>query len=153
VRGSQNGGVFGFLINFDQPWTPIQCAQILDQTFFENEVISRVDKALDWPSSMSGTKVMAQKPHFTTKIRKCMSLPLGAVARDNWLLDNANELFEPSKDSWSLVCSEKKHLRLGCWVFGGWRQKKGRFGFFGCSIMTSSPGQWARIVAQSLVVF
>jgi len=27
------------------------------------------------------------------------------------------------------------------------------FAFFGCSIMTSSPGQWAEIVAQSLVVF
>jgi len=25
------------------------------------------------------------------------------------------------------------------------------FAFFGCSIMTSSPGQWAEIVAQNLV--
>jgi len=30
-------------------------------------MISRVDRALSWPSSMSGTKVMAQKPHFTPK--------------------------------------------------------------------------------------
>jgi len=28
---------------------------------------------------MSGTKVMAQKPHFTPKIRKCMSRPLAAT--------------------------------------------------------------------------
>ena len=35
-------------------------------------------------SSVSGTKVMAQKAHFTPKIRKCLSLPLAAsVARDN----------------------------------------------------------------------
>jgi len=31
--------------------------------------------------------------------------------------------------------------------------KKGRFGFFGRSFMTSLPGQWAEIVAQSLLVF
>jgi len=61
-------GVFVFLTNFDGPWTPIQWAKILAQTFFENEMISRVDRALAWPSSMSGTKVMAQKPHFTHKI-------------------------------------------------------------------------------------
>jgi len=40
---------------------------------------SRVDRA-----SMSGTKVMAQKKHFTPKFRKCMSLLLAAtVARYN----------------------------------------------------------------------
>jgi len=49
---------------------------------------------------MSGTKVMAPKPHFTPKIRKCMSLPLAAtVARDNSPLEDASELYEPSKDS------------------------------------------------------
>jgi len=33
---------------------------------------------------MSGINVMAQKKHFTPKIRKYMSLPLAAiVARDN----------------------------------------------------------------------
>jgi len=62
---------------------------------------------------MSGTKVMAQKPHFAPKsehCRKCMSLPLAtAVARDKSALKDANELFEPSKDSCSLlVCTEKK---------------------------------------------
>jgi len=39
-------GVFVFLTNFDGPWTPIQWAKILAQTFFENEMISRVDRAL-----------------------------------------------------------------------------------------------------------
>jgi len=52
---------------------------------------------------MSGTKVMAQKPHFAPKsenCRKCMSLSLAAtVARDNFALDDASELYEPSKDS------------------------------------------------------
>jgi len=35
-RGSQIGGVSFFLTDFDRPWTPIQCAKILAQTFFEN---------------------------------------------------------------------------------------------------------------------
>jgi len=52
---------------------------------------------------MSVTKVMAQKPHLTPKITKCMSLPLAAtVAHDNLRyspLVNASELVEPSKDS------------------------------------------------------
>jgi len=52
---------------------------------------------------MSGTKVMAQKPHFAPKSEncsKCMSLPLAAtVARDDSALDDASELYEPSKDS------------------------------------------------------
>jgi len=32
-------------------------------------------------------------------------------------------------------------------------RKKVGFAFFGCSVMTSSPGKRTRIVAQSLVVF
>jgi len=53
---------------------------------------SRVDRALAWPSSMSETKVMAQKSYFTPKIRKCMSLPLAAtVARDNPLVTSPQE--------------------------------------------------------------
>jgi len=52
---------------------------------------------------MSGTKVMAQNPHFTPKIRKlqkCMSFPLAAtVAHDHSALEDANELYVPSKDS------------------------------------------------------
>jgi len=31
-----NGDVFGFLSNFDGPWTPMQWAKILAQTFFGN---------------------------------------------------------------------------------------------------------------------
>ena len=34
--GSQSGDVFAFLANFDGPWTPIQGAKILAQTFFGN---------------------------------------------------------------------------------------------------------------------
>jgi len=44
--GSQNWGVFGFLTNFDGPWTPIPWTKILAQTVFGNYTISRVDRAL-----------------------------------------------------------------------------------------------------------
>jgi len=39
-----------------------------------------------------------------------MSLPLAAtIGRDNTALEDASELYEPSKDSWSLlVYTEKK---------------------------------------------
>jgi len=65
---------------------------------------------------------MAQKPHFTPKIRKYMSLPLAAiVARDNSPLEYTSELYEPLKHSSSLLlCTEKKHFRFGDEVFGGW---------------------------------
>ena len=78
-RGLQSRGVFVFLTNFDRPWTPIPWAKILAQILCGDYMISRVDRALAWPSSMSGTKVMAQKPHFTPEITKCMSLPLAAT--------------------------------------------------------------------------
>jgi len=45
-RGLQIGSVSVFLTNFDRPWTPLQWAKILAQTFFENWMISRVDKDL-----------------------------------------------------------------------------------------------------------
>jgi len=49
------------------------------------------------------------KKRFTPKfrkIRKCMSLPLAASHNPP---EDASELCEPSKDSWSLpVCTEKK---------------------------------------------
>jgi len=35
---------------------------------------------------------------------------------------------------------------------GGVRKRVG-LAFFGCFIMTSAPPQWAKILAQSLVVF
>jgi len=44
-------------------------------------MIIRVYRALDWPSSMSKTKVMAQKPRCTQNSKNCsksMSLPLTA---------------------------------------------------------------------------
>jgi len=85
-----------------------------------------------------------------------MSLPLAAsVARDNSPLEDASELNEPSKGSWSLlVCTEKKNiLDLGSGFSVGGVRKKGGFGFFGCFIMTSSTPQRAKILAQSLVVF
>jgi len=69
--GSQTWGVFGFLTHFDGPWTPIPWTKILAQTFFENYMISRVDRALACPSSISGTKVMAQKTHFAPKSENC----------------------------------------------------------------------------------
>jgi len=44
--GSQIGGVFVSFTNFDGPWTPIQSAEILVETFFGNLMISRVYRAL-----------------------------------------------------------------------------------------------------------
>ena len=128
-------GCFRFIDQFDGPWTPIAWTKILAQTVFGTYTISRVDRAFAWLSSMSGTKVMAQKPHFAPKsenCRKCMSLPLAAtVAHDNSPLEDARELYEPLKNSWSLlVCTEKKNFRFGFWVFGGWGLKKGSLDFF-----------------------
>jgi len=62
---------------------------------------------------------MAQKPHFTPKsenCRKCIESLTGATSIfDNSLLGHASELFEPSKDSWSLaVYTEKKTFEI--WV-------------------------------------
>jgi len=48
---------------------------------------------------------------------------------------------------------KKKLLRFGFGVFGGCRQKEGRFCFFGYSSMTSLPPQSHKMLAQSLVVF
>jgi len=125
-------GVFKILTNFDWPWTPIQLVKNSSQTFCGNYMIIPVYRALDWPSSMSGTKVMAQKPRCAQKSKNCMSLPLAAsAARDNSPREHARELLKPSKNSWSvLVCTEKNLFRFGFGVFGGCRQKEGRFYFF-----------------------
>jgi len=52
---------------------------------------------------MSGTKVMAPKPHFTPKsenCKKCIESPTGGIpASDNLPLEHDSELFEPLKDS------------------------------------------------------
>ena len=69
-------------------------------------------------------------------------------------LEHASELFEPSKDSWSLVvCTDKKTWDLGSGFSVGVVRKGVGFAFFSCFIMTSSPGQRTRIVVQILVVF
>jgi len=64
-------------------------------------MISRVDRALAWLSSMSGTKVSHKNtilPPKSENCKKCMSFPLAAiVARDNSSLEDASELHGPSK--------------------------------------------------------
>jgi len=61
-----------------------------------------------------------------------MSLPLAPwTDSDNSPWEHDRELFEPSKDSWSLVvCTEKNLLRFVLGVFGGCRQGEGRFCIF-----------------------
>jgi len=71
---------------------------------------------------MSETRVMAQKPHLTPKsenCRKSMSLPLAACAdTDNSPREHDRELFEPSKDAWSLaLCTEKQTFEIWVWGF------------------------------------
>ena len=65
------------------------------------------------------------------KIAENALFPTGGFSdSDNSPLEHDSELFEASKDSWSLVdCTEIKRLRFGIGVFGGHRQKKGRFCF------------------------
>jgi len=132
-------------------------SHFLDQNFCGNYVVIRVYRTLDWPSSMSGTKVMPPKSHFTPKsenCRKSMSLPLAACANsDNSPREHDRELFEPLKDSWNLVvCTAKKTFETWVW---GFRWVSSEWGkvllFFGFSYMTLLPRQWAEIVAQSLV--
>jgi len=75
---------------------------------------------------------MAQQPRCAQKSNNCVSLLLAAgTARDNSPREHARELFEPSKDSCSLlVCTEKKLFRFGFGVFGWCRQKEGMFCIF-----------------------
>ena len=54
----------------------MQCDKFLDQTFFGNYMISRVYTAHDCPSSMSGTKVMAQK-NILPQIQEMHKSPTG----------------------------------------------------------------------------
>jgi len=57
----------------------------------------------DIPASISGTRIMAQRPHFAQKSKNCrksMSLPLTASSTsDNSPAAYARELFKPLKDS------------------------------------------------------
>jgi len=51
------------------------------QNCLGNEMIIRVYRAFDWPSSMSRTKVMTQKSRFSQNSKNCrksMSFPLTA---------------------------------------------------------------------------
>jgi len=108
---------------------------------------------------MYGTKVMAQKKQFTPKsetCRKCIESPAGGIsASDSLPLEHARELLEPSKDSWSLaVCTERKTFDIWVQGFRWVSLEKGKvLLFFGYFFMTSSPGQWAEIVAENLVAF
>ena len=91
---------------FDTLWLALDAnpmSQNLGSKFFGN---SRVYRTLDWPSSMSGTNVMAQNPILPQNQKNALSLPLAPFRYSP--LEHASELFEPSKDSWRLVvCTEK----------------------------------------------
>jgi len=54
--GSQSGGVFGFLTNFDGPWTPIQWVKILAQTFFGNFALKKNILDLETGVSVDGVR-------------------------------------------------------------------------------------------------
>ena len=67
------------------------------------------------------------------------------ITSDNSPPKDASELYEPLKDSWSLlVCTKKKHFRFGFGVFGGWGLKKGSLDFlklFLYDVIASTKGQ------------
>ena len=85
-------------------------------------MISRVYRTLDWFCSMCGIKVTAQKPQFTQiseNCRKCIASPTdGISASDSLPLEHARELFEPSKDSWSLCSLHWKKKTFEIYVRG-----------------------------------
>jgi len=116
---------------------------------------SSVFRALYWPFSISGTRFMSQQPRFAQKSKNCKKawvshwrLARSAITRRENMLANYSN---PRKTREVLQFALKKNF----WDLGLWMSP--RFGyvllFFGYSFMTSSPGQWAEIVAQSLVVF
>ena len=77
-----------------------------------------------------------------------------AITSDNSPTEDASELYEPSKDSWSLlVYTYKKMLDLDSGFSMGGVRKRVVLAFFGCFILTSWPPQRAKILARSLVVF
>jgi len=83
-----------------------------------------------------------------------MSLPLAACAdSDNSPLEHDSELFESSKDWWSRSLHWQKTFGFGLGVFGGCRQKEGRFCFFWLGFYDVITRTMANYVAQSLVVF
>jgi len=155
---SQRRRVFEFLNHFNQLWAPIQWAIFWLKLFVETKRSNAsIEPLIDLVACLE-PKLWPKNPIVTQnqKIAECIESPNGGISNsDNSPLEHARELFETSKDSWSLVvCTEKKTMRF--WVRGfQWvsLERRVAFAFFGCSIMTSSPGQWAEIVAQSLVVF
>jgi len=67
-----------------------------------------------------------------------------AITSDNSPPEDASELYEPSKDSWSLLVCTKKHFRFGFGVFGGWDLKKSSLDFFQLflyDVIASTKGQ------------
>jgi len=55
------------LAKFIGPWAPTEGADFLTQVFVANEAIIQVFRAFDWPSSVSGSKVMAKSHNFDKK--------------------------------------------------------------------------------------
>ena len=58
---SQRSHVFEVMTDFTWPWAPIQWANFFVQTFFRNYAIINVVRALDWPFSISGSRIMTKK--------------------------------------------------------------------------------------------
>ena len=156
---SQRGYLFEFLAQFNWPWARIQWAIFYGSNFFlETRRSSRsIELLIDllaclepefWPKN----PVMHRNP----KLQKKQESPTGGLrAGDNSPDAYARELFKHSKDSWSfVVCTEKKTFEI--WVCG-FRGRSSGLGyallFFGLSFMTSLPGQWVKMVAQTFLGF
>jgi len=95
-RGRQSHGPkFWLKLFVETRWSPTWIEPLLD-------LLACLEPKL-WPKK----NILPPK---SENCRKCMSLPLAStVARDNSALEDARELYEPSKDSWNLlVCTEKK---------------------------------------------
>ena len=107
---------------FDQLWLALDAnpmSRFFGSIFLETRWSSvYIEPLIDLLACLE-PKLWPQK-HFTPNsenCRKSMSLPLAACAdSDNSPREHDRELFEPSRDSWSLaVCTEKK---LEVWVWG-----------------------------------
>jgi len=120
-------------------------SHFLAQKCVGNEAIIRVCRVVDRLSSISGARIMAQKPHFSNKSKNCrksVSCPLTtnwpAIPRQKIMLESYSN---PLKTHETLYFGMKKQLlRFGFGIFGGYRQGWGMFcPFFGFTFMTSSP--------------
>ena len=120
---SQSGGVFWILTEFDWPWTPIQWAKILTQTFSRNYMIIRVyrEPLIDlleclepklWPKNS-----VVHKYSITVWVSH-RRLVRHSITHDISPREYAKELFAPSKDTRSVVVwTEKKLFETGVWEF------------------------------------